>query len=81
MRLLLVNGAGVVRQLRRTLAENLTEVDRIAGLSRHPARFYAGRINHLRVIGWSTNLQSSWGVTSQLRAKLAMRVGHLAEMS
>lgn len=42
-------------------------------------RFYTGRIGNVHVIGWSTNLQSSFGVTRTLRAEIAVRVGELRD--
>ena len=76
--LLLVNGSGVVRQLCRRLAVTLDEVDRIQGLGQYPTRLLAGTTtSRVRVIGWSVNLQSSFGVSSQLRSEIARRVGKL----
>jgi len=37
-------------------------------------QFFTGRLGHVAAIGWSTNLHSSRGVTTKLRAKIAERV-------
>lgn len=43
------------------------------------AAFYTGRHDGVSVIGWSTNLQSSRGVTREARRAIAERVAELAE--
>ena len=76
IRLLLVNGKGVTDQLRRKCDAKLQEVDRIRGYN---TRFFAGTVfNRVCVIAWSTNLQSSFGVTSELRTEIARHVAQLA---
>ena len=77
--LLLVNGMGVVRQLQPMVNVTLDEVDPIVGFGNHDTRLFTGKIcDRVRVIAWSTNLQSSFGVTSELRTEIAERVGELA---
>jgi hypothetical protein len=72
IRLLLVNGGGVWIQLKKAMRNDLV-VDHHqgiidAGLAFHPTRLYSGRLfRKIDVIAWSTNLQSSPGVTSLLR--------------
>jgi hypothetical protein len=79
LRLLLVNGMTVIRELRRTLAPDLDELEPIIGYAHVDTRLFAGSVfDRVRVIGWSTNLQSSFGVTTELRAELANRVGDWA---
>lgn len=76
--LLLVNGMGVVRQLQPTVNTTLDELDPIVGFGQHDTRIFTGTIlDRVRVIAWSTNLQSSFGVTSELRTEIAARVGEL----
>lgn len=41
------------------------------------AQLVVGRYGVVKVIGWSVNLQSSFGVTNELRSLLAERVGSL----
>ena len=73
--LLLVNGNGVAKQLHRKLRVSFTEIDRIDGLWIHPVRLSVGTLlDRVRVIAWNVNLQSSHGVTNELRTELASRV-------
>ena len=82
IQLLLVNGMGVYRQLTRVIKETLVELNPIIGFGCCDTRLFSGSIfGRTRVVAWSTNLQSSFGVTSQLRAEIAKRVGELAEGS
>jgi hypothetical protein len=71
--LLLVNGGGVWIQLKKAMGKDLV-VDHQgiidAGLAFHPTCLYSGRLfGKIHVIAWSTNLQSSAGVTALLRAE------------
>ncbi len=68
LRVLLVNGSGVLRELCRNLeVEDLRHVASISGMSHHPTRLYSGHLfGRLKVLGWSTNLQSSHGVKKNL---------------
>ncbi len=82
LRLLLVNGRGVLRQLCRSMAGDLElqEIKRIEGCAKVPTRLFSGRIfRRVQVVAWSTNLQSSFGVTSELRAELPKRIAALVE--
>jgi hypothetical protein len=83
LRLMLVNGMGALQELRRLMAGQLEleEVDRITGCAHQPTRLFVGRVlNHVRVVAWSTNIQSSHGVTIELRKELPKRVAALAEV-
>jgi hypothetical protein len=72
IRLLLLNGMGVLKQLCRVLDFKLFEVDAINGLCHQDTRLFTGKIyNRIQVIAWSTNIQSSFGVTNELRIELA----------
>jgi hypothetical protein len=75
--LLLLNGKAVVDVFRGALEGQLEQVGTIADRS-VTTKIYVGAIGNARVVGWSTNLQSSFGVTKELRAKLAQRVAELA---
>ncbi len=76
--LLLVNGRGVKDQLQRKLGATLREVTPIAGYGNRDTRVFVGTLlDRVRVIAWSTNLQSSFGVTNELRTKLANKVARL----
>jgi hypothetical protein len=79
LRLIMVNGMAVIRELRRTLAPDLDELEPIVGYAHVDTRLFAGSVfGRVRVIGWSTNLQSSFGVTTELREELANRIGDWA---
>jgi hypothetical protein len=75
--LLLVNGSGVIRAVRRTLNVTLQEESVPITVRSVTTRFVTGQIGVVKVVGWSTNLQSSFGVTNELRAKIAERVFEL----
>lgn len=79
LKLLLVNGSAVIRQLKKIIVEDLVEVDPLVGYAHHDTRMFVGSaFGRVRVVGWSTNLQSSFGVTKELRDELANRVGKMA---
>lgn len=80
LRLLLVNGISVLRELRRTITPEFDVLDPIIGYAHVDTRLFAGTIlDRVRVVGWSTNLQSSFGVTTELRDELANRIGALSK--
>jgi hypothetical protein len=69
----------VWRQLQRVVAVEFQEVEPITGLSYQDTRLFVGTIlRRLRVVVWSSNLQSGWGVTAELREELAKRVRKLS---
>jgi hypothetical protein len=75
IRLLLLNGRAVLRAFQEVLGGRLDrEKETVSDLS-VAAQIYSGSIGDVQVIGWSTNLQSSFGVTSDLRTRLAEAVG------
>lgn len=77
--LLLVNGDGVAKQLQRKLGVTLEEAGRMNCLWSHPVRLLVGKIlGRIDVVAWSVNIQSSPGVSNQLRTELAKRVAILA---
>lgn len=79
IQVLLVNGMGVVRQLQQTFTATFNELEPIVGFGHRDTRLFMGTVlDRVRVIAWSTNLQSSFGVTTELRAEIAERVGKLA---
>ena len=76
--ILLVNGSGVIRQLKRSLNVNFVEHDPITGYRNHDTRLFTGTIfGNTSVIAWSTNLQSSFGVSTELKTELAKQVAAL----
>ena len=82
IRLLLVNGMGVVKQLRLIIDSSLEEVDPIIGIGHIKTRLFVCQIfDRTRVVAWSTNIQSSFGVSNGLRSELSYRVKELARVS
>ena len=78
IRMLLVNGMGVLHQLRHIISADLQAVDPIIGLGHHDTRMFVGTIfDRVNVVGWSTNIQSSFGVSTELRDELAVQVEQL----
>lgn len=76
-KLLLINGSGVVRQFESMMRIALKPAGNVKGSSTE-SRFSVGDLpNGTRVIAWSVNVQSSFGVCKTLRAALAMRTREL----
>lgn len=72
---LLVNGSSVIHQLKQSLGVTFTEQEPIADYGHHDTRLFTATINDsVSVIAWSTNLQSSFGVSTALKTELARRV-------
>jgi hypothetical protein len=81
VQVLLINGKAVVEQFQESFNVLLADEPPIA-LDRKSAKsdFRSGKLfDRIGVIGWTTNLQSSHGVTSEFRATLRDRVGTLAK--
>ena len=78
IQLLLLNGSGVIRQVQDTLVPLLQQETVRVSVRSVTTRFSAGAIEGVPVVAWSTNLQSSFGVTNKLRAKIAEHVAMLA---
>jgi hypothetical protein len=79
--LLLLNGRTVISQLSR-LADGvrLIEAGYLDGPASRVSRLYVGQLpGPIRVVGWSVNLQSSFGVSKEFRAELARSVSGLAK--
>jgi hypothetical protein len=74
---LLLNGKAVVDAFRSVLSGQLDPVGTIEDRT-VTTKIYVGAFGSARVVGWSTNLQSSFGVTKDLRSQLAQRVAELA---
>lgn len=76
-RLLLINGNGVIRHFERMTGLTLRTVGTVSGVSAR-SKIFVGRLpTGTRVLAWSVNLQSSFGVCNGLRAALASGVGDL----
>jgi hypothetical protein len=76
--LLLLNGAAVVDAFRDYLGGELAREPDTIQDRRVTTRLWTGRYNGTRVVGWSTNLPSSYGVTRTLVAELSARIVLLA---
>jgi hypothetical protein len=76
--LLLLNGRGVINAFQAVLGGRLRREGETVSDASVTTQFYSGRFGEVQVIGWSTNLQSSFGVTNVLRARLAERVWQLS---
>lgn len=80
-RLLLINGSGVSQEFERAFGMTLRPVGSVVG-GTVTARLSVGRLRlGLKVIAWSVNLQSSFGVTNALRTDLARKVAELSRDS
>jgi hypothetical protein len=78
LEVLLLNGSGVIRWFSNALGVRLAEVAVDREERAGSVRYFAGRLHEgARVIGWSTNLQSSFGVTAERRRRLSERVAEL----
>lgn len=76
IRLLLLNGRGIVNGVAERLGVRLRSVGRQSG---HRAEFFTGEAQSgLHIIGWSTNLQSSRGVSHQEIRQISKRVSYLS---
>ena len=79
IQLFLLNGRGVIDQLRDHARAELVEVSEIRGLARVTCRLFVGTVfSRIKIVGWSTNIQSSFGVTRELHDEIVRRVGLLA---
>ena len=77
VRLVLLNGRQVITQVDRLGLTELQEVDRLpAGPVTY--RLYAGTGNAVCWLGWSANLQSSWGISTAFKRHLATRIAEHA---
>jgi hypothetical protein len=79
IKLLLVNGKGAFVQLQKLTAMSFREksLNLSVRVYQKPVLFVGTLFGHVRVVGWSTNLQSSFGVTNELRSELACRVAEI----
>jgi hypothetical protein len=78
LQLALVNGRTVLDAFARWSGLKWTVVCEFPGLKNKVARVYGCVLpNGLRVLGWSTNLQSSFGVTKKFRHDLGVTLARL----
>ena len=76
--LLLINGSGVKGWFEHALRCSMERLPDSVTSETVTTRFFEGEApGGARVVAWSTNLQSSFGVTSELRRMIADRVEKL----
>ncbi len=79
IKLVLLNGRGVINAFRDVFHIHLQAIDRCVTDRKVTTEFVVGRgFGDVSIIGWSTNLQSSYGVTNALRQQIANEVAILA---
>ncbi|MDZ5442187.1 hypothetical protein U2F26_05485 [Micromonospora sp. 4G57] len=69
IRLVLLNGRTVVRQVQRTRIADLAQVG-VLPLGATTCALFSGQVEHVQFLGWSANLQSSFGVSKGFRRRL-----------
>lgn len=78
IQLLLLNGTGVISAVQSSFGVGFDEDEPIVGLHKDPVRIFTGKLfDHITVIGWSVNLQSSFGVSLKLRHALKNKVAEI----
>ncbi len=81
IRYLLLNGRSVVTEFQKAF-DVLEEQAPLADAGYQRCCILTGLLfERIRVIGWSTNIQSSFGVTGERRQQLAQRIKQIAEWS
>lgn len=76
--LLLLNGRGVLNVYRDILGGTFSSGEHITPDTGASTWIHTGSVLGVPVVGWSVNLQSSFGVTKDLRRQLRERVAELA---
>jgi len=80
--LVLLNGRRVLNEFQLALNNRLEVQAGLLMAGATSTSLYTGTLpSGARVIGWSVNLQSSYGITKELRMRLTERVGALASES
>jgi hypothetical protein len=77
--LILLNGKRVLEEFQLALNRRLDMQLDLLTVGRTSTTLYVGELpSGVRVVGWSMNLQSSYGITKELRMGLTERVAALA---
>ena len=79
IRLLLLNGRAVLTAFQTVLGARLVLENKTVSDRSVTTQVYTGWFGDVQVIGWSTNLQSSFGVTDVLQTLLGERVRRLRD--
>ncbi len=74
--LVLLNGAAVVQQVSRVELAQLHEIKQIP-VGRTMCRLFAGEGQGINYVGWSANLQSSFGISNEFKQRLTQEVQQL----
>ncbi|MBE8993116.1 hypothetical protein [Microcystis aeruginosa] len=75
---ILINGRGVLTHFRQSFDIRWQESEAIKGFHKHDIELFNGWFNdRIRVIAWTINIQSSYGVSNRLREELGNRCAHL----
>ena len=78
VRLVLLNGTAVIRQVHRTGLADLHEVEsKKFSVGSITCRLFVGEGQGINYVGWSTNLQASHGVSNDFKQRLAQEVRDL----
>lgn len=77
IKLLLVNGTGVFVHLQKLTAMKIHEESPISVRAKKTRLFVGTLFDHVGVVSWSINLQSSHGVTNDMRSVIANRVAEI----
>ena len=77
LKVLLLNGSAVINQFQRRFDIRLHSALRLKH-GHAPATLFHGSIDSLNIIGWTVNLQSSFGVSKEVRNELSEAVFKLA---
>ena len=80
IRLVLLNGRRVLEQVRKVGFVDLEEVGYLSG-GQGQCQLYVGTAGRIRWVGWSTNLQSSWGVSATFKQALGAWLATVSEPS
>jgi hypothetical protein len=80
VRLVLLNGRQVLTQVEALGLASLAEVDHLP-VGATTCRLYMGTGGGVRWFGWSTNLQSSWGVSAAFKQRLGAWLADVSSTS
>lgn len=79
IRFLLLNGQSVIRHFRKMFNAELSAYKTLTEHGHVATRIVRGTIfDRIQVIGWSTNIQSSFGVTTERRQAISQVVSEIA---
>ena len=75
---LLLNGSSVMHQLKKAFGLVYAKEDPIHRNNGSTTKICSGVLfEKIRVFGWSTNIQSSFGVSNELKTKIGIRIAEM----